>query len=302
MKIKYKDWNPRKPSLALLDKCTDILNQYAEDGYDLTLRQLYYQLVAADLIPNKQSEYDKLGRMIDNARNAGMVDWGMIKDRGRALYGLNSWDTPEEFLAEQAGKFHLDPWRYEKIRLQVWVEKDALSSVIKRACTPFRVDYFPCKGYMSASAVWSMGRLTVESGIEKWVILHLGDHDPSGLDMSRDIQARLSLYSSPIEGHDEYDRPEVEVKRIALNMNQIEEHTPPPNPLKMTDTKSVKYRAVHGESSWELDALKPATIVDLIQGHIEEHIEGPEKFNSILYQEKQYQKKLREGLPGSDCR
>lgn len=81
---------------------------------------------------------------------------------------------------------------------------------------------------------------------ERRVILHLGDHDPSGIDMTRDISDRLELFGA-----------DVEVKRIALNWDQIDEFTPPPNPAKLSDSRAGAYIAEYGDESWELDALEP---------------------------------------------
>lgn len=88
------------------------------------------------------------------------------------------------------------------------------------------------------------------------VILHLGDHDPSGIDMTRDIVARLEVFT---------DYAGIEVRRVALNMDQVEQYGPPPNPAKLTDSRVGQYIAVYGLDSWELDALEPQVIVDLIE-------------------------------------
>jgi len=86
------------------------------------------------------------------------------------------------------------------------------------------------------------------------VILHFGDHDPSGLDMTRDLTERLGLYAEA----------EVRVERLALNFDQVEQYEPPPNPAKTTDSRYASYVEIHGEESWELDALEPGMIAELI--------------------------------------
>ena len=120
-----------------------------------------------------------------------------------------------------------------------------------------------CKGYMSASAAWRAGRRfkrKLEAG-KQCHLIHLGDHDPSGIDMTRDNQERVDLFSDA--------QGMVDVHRIALNMNQVDEFDPPPNPAKESDSRAAGYVAVYGRTSWELDALEPSFIEKIIKDKIE---------------------------------
>lgn len=291
MKICYREWNPNSGTQAVVTTANEILDEYTEQGYHLSLRQLYYQFVARDLLPNTEKSYKRLGDIITKARDAGMIDWDLIQDRGRSLYGHTHYDNGEDFLNQMANRFHCNWWEGQDRRVQVWVEKEALSNVVHRAASAWDVDYFPCKGYMSASAIWEMGQLMLNSGHDDWLVLHLGDHDPSGIDMSRDIEDRLRLYSSQIFEDDNIS-PDIEVRRIALNMDQIEEYNPPPNPAKVTDSRADKYIAVHGAESWELDALEPSIIVELIESHIKGAITDMSQFKK----RKKYQRDTRSKL------
>lgn len=274
-KIRYVDWRPSAKSIQLVKQANEILAEYAKQGYDLTLRQLYYQFVARDLLPNKQASYDMLGEVVSQARDAGLIDWDQIKDRGRSLRGLPHWTDGNDFIQSVAPQYNHDLWLGQPVRVQVWVEKDALSGIVARAANRWDCTYFANKGYVSASSIWeaAQGMLNAsngDAGIRRWVVLHLGDHDPSGLDMSRDIEERLRLYCTP--WRDGYVRPSVEVRRIALNMDQVEQYDPPPNPAKVTDSRFKTYQEEYGDESWELDALEPSVLVDLISKEIEGEI------------------------------
>ncbi|MCK5603195.1 hypothetical protein KAR91_15035 [Candidatus Pacearchaeota archaeon] len=156
-----------------------------------------------------------------------------------------------------------DQWARQEHYVEVWVEKEALGNVIAKACNPYMVPYMSCKGYLSASEAWRAGRRFLQKSLHEGKqchLIHLGDHDPSGLDMTRDNQHRLKIFSEIPDG--------VNVNRIALNMDQIKEYDPPPNPTKLTDSRSGDYVKRFGKSSWELDALKPEMMVDLIQSEI----------------------------------
>jgi hypothetical protein len=102
-----------------------------------------------------------------------------------------------------------------------------------------------------------------EEAGKRTTIIHLGDHDPSGIDMTRDIQDRLNLFGSTVH-----------VQRIALNFDQVENYSPPPNPAKTTDSRYEGYLALYGEESWELDALDPRVIVGLIQDTVDDLIDA----------------------------
>ncbi|MCL6733334.1 hypothetical protein [Streptomyces neyagawaensis] len=252
-----KKFSPR--SLELIATAERICRQYAEQGFDLTLRQLYYQFVARDLIPNKQSEYKNLGNVINNARLAGLLDWDYIVDRTRNLRGLSHWDNPHSVIRSAASGYRTERWANQPHRIEVWIEKDALVGVITGVCQRYDVDYFSCRGYTSQSELWGAAQRMIryQRAGQKPVIIHLGDHDPSGVDMTRDIRERLQLFEA-----------DVEVRRIALNMDQVEEHQPPPNPAKLTDSRASGYIRAHGRSSWELDALQPTLLDQLIEEEI----------------------------------
>lgn len=266
-RIAYETKNFRASTLAVIEQANEILHDYAAQGYDLTLRQLYYQFVARDLIPNSDREYGKLGDVVNNARLAGMIDWNHITDRTRYVRTPPSWESPESIIRGAADGYSIDLHEDQPVHIEVWVEKDALSGVIDRACEEYRLSWLSCRGYMSQSEMWAAARRMgrhIASGREVR-ILHLGDHDPSGIDMTRDIRERIFNFLAG-DGHAPWDGT-FEVKRIALTMDQVEEYGPPPNPAKITDSRALDYIGRYGVSSWELDALEPSVLDALIQEH-----------------------------------
>ncbi|WP_433330104.1 hypothetical protein [Spirillospora sp. CA-294931] len=258
-KIAYVEQRFKPHTLEIITRAEQICRDYAAQGFDLTLRQLYYQFVARDWLPNQQKEYKRLGDIINNARLAGLLDWDFIVDRTRNLKGLPHWSSPGQIIEATARSYRTDRWANQPARVEVWIEKDALVGVIAGACQRADVDYFSCRGYTSQSEVWAAARrlATYERVGQRPIVIHLGDHDPSGLDMTRDIQERFSLFGA-----------DVKVIRIALNMDQVEQYNPPPNPAKLTDSRAPAYISEHGPSSWELDALDPTTLDGLISDEI----------------------------------
>jgi hypothetical protein len=243
-------------TLALIEYCNTVIDEYEAQGFRLTLRQLYYQMVARGIIENKQTEYKRLGSIVNDGRLAGLIDWSAIEDRTRNVKFISSWQSPQEILSAVASQYQEDLWRLQDYRVEVWIEKEALIGVVEPACERLRVPYFACRGYVSQSEAYAAGerfRKHLDAG-QSPVILHLGDHDPSGLDMTRDNAERLAMFTG---------QP-VEVVRLALNMDQIERLRPPPNPAKETDARFASYLRTYGDQSWELDALPPDVIDKLI--------------------------------------
>jgi hypothetical protein len=265
-KICYRTKRFSAESQEIVDRANGIVEEYEKQGFDLTLRQLFYQFVSRGLIANKDSEYKRLGSILNDARLAGLVDWTAIVDRTRYLRNNSHWDNPADIIQSAASSYARDKWANQPNRIEVWIEKDALVGVIAQVCKRLDVPYFSCRGYTSASEMWVAGQRLVrylEDGQEP-VILHLGDHDPSGKDMSRDIVDRLELFTGD----------HVRFQRIALNMDQVDQYDPPPNPAKITDSRASAYIAEFGSESWELDALDPRVLSDLIETAVCQFIDG----------------------------
>lgn len=277
-----KNFAPK--TLAIIDRAIEILAAYSADGMTMTLRQVFYQFVQRNWIVNKQSEYKRLGSILNDGRLAGLIDWDFMEDRLRNLETFPSWDGQAAYMDAAASWYREDMWDAQSYRPEVWVEKDALSGVIERACGPRRVPYFVCRGNTSQSEQYVSGRRLADH-IERGqtpIIFYLGDHDPNGIDMTRDNRDRLTMFA----------REDIEVRRLALNMDQVRRYNPPPNPVKFKDSRSGGYVKQFGNKSWELDALDPPVIVELIRNAIEELIDDDQWENSLAH-EAQQRKELK---------
>jgi len=270
MKEQYITKNFHSSSIDKIAMANTILEEYQGQGLTLTVRQLYYQFVARGYIDNTQREYKKIVNMVNDARLAGLLDWALIEDRTRQLRQEASWSSGKKAMATFSRWFALDKWENQPFYLEVWIEKDALVGVIEDVCNNHQVPYFACRGYASQSELYKAGkRLKRKAGQGKIpLVLHLGDHDPSGVDMTADNRKRLTLFSE-LNG--------IEVHRLALNYSQIEQYAPPPNPVKFTDSRAQGYQEEYGNTCWELDALEPPVIVQLLQNKFDQYID-PELF------------------------
>lgn len=256
-KIRYVKHKFYPASRVRIQQVNEIIDEYTAAGYIMTVRQIFYCLVTRDLLGNTKENYKSLGNTICKGREAGLIDWNAVEDRTRNLASNSHWDDPSDIVDACASQFRLDKWARQKWRPEIFIEKDALAGVISKCCGELDVPYFSCRGYTSASAMWRAGQRLqgyIAAG-QTPIIFHMGDHDPSGLDMTRDIQERLSLFAGE----------PILVKRTALNMDQIEARNPPPNPAKPKDARYEEYKREFGSSCWELDALDPPTLCALIE-------------------------------------
>lgn len=302
-RILYKSQKFKAESLALIDRANAICREYIAAGYDLTLRQLYYQFVARGLIPNNQQSYKRLGSVLNDARMAGLLDWNYLTDRTRNIEERSKWEHPRDIIEASASQFHHDYWSTQDVHVEVWVEKEALAGIVQGVTHGLDVVSLACRGYMSASEQWEAAQRFgkhIRKG-QRIVLLHLGDHDPSGIDMSRDNEDRLRTFiyndmwreldrlglmpgdtygqigktACSVWGLD-YDLPIFTLDRIALNMDQVEQYNPPPNFAKITDSRAHGddgYIARYGDESWELDALPPNILSSLIDEKVMDYVD-----------------------------
>lgn len=282
-KIEYVPKNFSADRLQMIEKVNGVVAEYKKQGYSLTLRQVYYQMVARDIIPNNMRSYKNLGNLINDARLAGLIDWLAIEDRTRNLRGNSHWTEPGKVIESAAYSYRRDHWEGQPNYVEVWVEKDALIGIVGQICGKLDVNHFSCRGYVSQSEMWAAARRLrrrQEAG-QRVVLLHLGDHDPSGKDMSRDIQERLVIFET-------YG---VTFKRLALNMDQVELYNPPPNPAKLSDSRASGYIKEYGDECWELDALEPKVISDLISKNVKKYRDDT-LYNAVVEREAEERRQL----------
>lgn len=266
MKEKFISKKFGEDALEMIETITSILDDYATQGYDLSLRQLYYQLVSRNIVPNTEKSYKNVGGLVSDARMAGLIDWDMIKDRGREMIANPHWEDPVNFIEVVAHQYRFDLWADQPNYVEVMVEKQALEGVLQPVCRSLDIPFTANKGYSSSSAMYEASKRFLKRAEEDKAlyVIYLGDHDPSGIDMSRDVLDRLDLFLKVSLNRLGNEDGGIEVKRVALNMDQIETLNPPENPAKTTDSRATAYIKRFGTSSWELDAIEPRQLAKLV--------------------------------------
>ncbi len=318
--IEYIDKNFGSTALHIISMAVGVLDEYKAQGFTMTLRQLYYQFIARDLFPedrrwtrlpsgkwirdpegkdpnstkNADPNYKWMGGIVNDARLAGYIDWERMEDITRKLEKRSSWNDPADLMQVAYNQFHTDWWENQQHRPEIWIEKDALTGVIKPTCRALDVPYFSCRGYSSQSAMWKAGQRMIEhiENDHMPYIFHMGDHDPSGMDMSSDIMNRLEIFL----WHECYQLGEDwNFRRIALNMDQINELNPPSDPAKLSDSRGKKYIQQYGSRSWELDALPPTTMSEIIIDAVAE-ITDPDEWKAAQENESEHKKAMKKAM------
>lgn len=281
----YVSTNFRSDALDLISLMNGVVDEYVQQGYRLTVRQLYYQLVARAVVENTERSYKRITGLVNDAKLAGLMDWDAIEDRTRAFIRRPRWEGASDILRASAQSFHMDMWVGQKKRVFVIVEKEALAGVLERACRAFDAPLLAARGYPSGTVLREFAQSDLIPCVlakQQPVILHLGDHDPSGIDMTRDLAERFWMFITGKSGKALGDDM---LQRIALTMDQIDEQKPPANPAKTTDVRFASYARKYGDESWELDALKPEYLDALVRQHIKEHVQMPVWNKRVKYVE-----------------
>lgn len=249
-----------------------ILSQY---DFALTVRQIYYRLISDpyNLFPNTRSSYNGFDKILVRAREREDVDYKQIEDRTRQTIGEDKgWDSPQSYWSAVLRYFERsweeydkEMWIHQETIVEVWVEKDALAQIVSQATTPYKVLIFPSRGFSSYTKVKeAIERLEErchlnDSDSKNAVILHLADHDPSGISMTSDLSNRFANYGADF----------ISVQRIALNIDLARSLKLRPNPVKFADSRSPAYVSQFGQDCWELDAIPPDKLESIITDSIE---------------------------------
>lgn len=284
MKLEFKSIKMRSESLEIIERANEIIETYQAEGYKMTLRQLYYQFVSKNLLANTEKNYKRLGNILNDGRYAGLIDWSAIEDRNRQPHRIGDFENLESLANAALASYRLDRWEGQEFFVELWVEKAALAGVLQPLADEWHATLMVNRGYSSASAMFEASERFKARELQSGIVLYLGDHDPSGEDMVRDIAARFDLFAA-----------RVRVVKLALTMDQVNEYNPPPNPAKTTDSRYAGYEAKHGAESWEVDALPPNVLGRIVRDSFREYVDES-TMAKILSREKSDKKKFADAL------
>lgn len=272
-------------SKGLLVKINSIMEEYAVAGYDVSLRQLFYLLAGHGHIPKTEESYKNLGNLVSNARLAGIIDWDMIRDRGRGAVHQPHCESVPDVVSRMKYGFVVDMWARQPAYVEVFVEKQSLEGVLEPVCGALDIPFSSNKGYSSSSAYYDASKryLAAANAGKELHVIYLGDHDPSGLDMSVDIDCRFTRFIQTVLDGSILSDEEIasvdprphELHRLALNMDQARQMRLQSSPAKMKDPRANEYvRRFGTHDTWELAAIEPRELVKLVQDAVDSLIDS----------------------------
>jgi hypothetical protein len=251
--------------------------EFLDPDRPMTLRHLYYLLVSRHVLENSKADYQKLGRVIGEARRRGEISYYSLVDSVRNTIKPSSWSGLQDFTETVSQAYRKDLWTQQEDYIEFWVEKDAIAGVINAITYEYDVCVRPMRGYPSITflhhAAQALNRITKTI----W-LYYLGDHDPSGRDIERACR----------DGLEEFRRFDYLWTRLAINPEDFGSFDIVPLVAKHKDTRYRKFVKEYGTDAAELDALPPDELRHRVESAILDHVdmESWEKLQEIEQQER----------------
>jgi hypothetical protein len=276
-------------SRAQIAAIEDAIVEQLEREQPATVRHVFY-LVANNtkLIDKTEAEYKgTICRLVADLRRSGRIPWGWVADHTRWMRKPRTFTGVASALRRTAQAYRRSMWDDQPQYAEVWCEKDAVSGVVLDVTDPFDVPLMVCRGYPSLTFL--QGAAEHIAAVDKpTTIYYLGDHDPSGQDISRHVEKSLRSFAPEAEIHFE---------RLAVTADQIHSLNLPTRPTKTTDSRSKGFAG----DSVDVDAIAPSTLRKLVEDAIVLRID-PHRWNAlqaIEREEREYMVRLANaGLEG----
>ena len=240
---------PRAETLRLWDAIALTAHEYDR----MTIRQLFYQLVARGEVEKTEAAYKRVADAAAQMRLQGALPYRKIADGTRERRQADLYGGVREALVETQNLYRRNLWRDQAVHVEVWCEKDALSGVLWPVCYAYGVTYVAARGFSSLTLQHESAQAMIATG-KPARVFYCGDWDASGDSMYQGLQRQLQFHGA-----------DVEVRRLALDRDMVIAYRLPTRPGKETDSRHRKFAAEHGGASVELDALPPSVLVKLVE-------------------------------------
>lgn len=235
----------------------------------MTVRQVFYQATVKQLVPKDEGKgYRVVQRRLVELRETKRIPYGWITDNIRFVHGFTRYGGIEDFAIDVSGLYRRDYWRDAHVQVEIWIEKDALASVIAPVVIhEWGLDLHVARGFSSISYLHQAAEALAANGKPAFIYT-LTDLDPSGLGIAQDIEAKLREMV--------HRRVELHVERLAVDPWQVKAWKLPQRPTKANDTRAAKFLKAFGNMSVELDAIPPNTLRHIVSAAISRHANASE--------------------------
>ncbi len=247
-------------ALAIRDGVHELTQQYDR----MTVRQVFYRLETAGVVEKSQAGYRQVQQQLLRMRRENALSWQFITDGTRWQRKPESFGDAESYIDRVVHLYRRDLWQGQNVRLEIWLEKDALADVIFDATEKWDVPLMVSRGQSSATFLYSAAKAAEHAhqttGVETFIFT-MYDYDAGGERAARTIRRELPEYAPNVP---------ISFERLAVTTEQIEQWRLPQRPAKKSDPEAAKF----GEVAVELDAIDPNMLVSLVEGAIERHIDA----------------------------
>jgi hypothetical protein len=253
----------------------------AEIAQPITGRGIGYKLFTQGLIPSmSRADMQRVYRLLKEARERDEIPWEWIVDETRELERAASWSDPAAYVRTVSRAYRRDFWLQQPDRVEVWSEKGTVRGVLAPVLDQYGVGFRAVHGFSSATMTYDVSNYDTDRSL---IVLYVGDYDPSGMYMSEcDLPARFSKYGGD----------HITLERIALSSEQVTDLPSFPATDKKKDPRYAWFVEHYGKTCWELDALDPNELRDIVEQAIQNEIE-PVAWDRCAVVEKAEKESLR---------
>jgi hypothetical protein len=283
----YASWHPRPATLGLLSQVDDVLDEYAAH-LPLTVRQIFYRLVAQVAYEKTERAYGRLKDMLVRARRAELIPFESIRDDGVVTTYPRFYGGVEDFhdeTARRANAYRRDLQAGQHHYIELWCEASGMLQQLQRVADPYSVKPYSCGGFASLTATHSIAARALKRDVPT-VLLHVGDYDPSGESIFESMASDAAAF---VEAKRVIEIPEIIPQRVALTATQVARYELPTAPKKDSDSRSKSWS---GETC-QLEALSPSQLAKVVQYAIEDWID-----DGVYEEEQDLERSERAGLLG----
>jgi hypothetical protein len=253
-----------RASAAEMEERLNALEAIVAEINPCSVRQVFYQAVVRGLLEKTENNYDKVQRALVKMRRLNRIPYGWIVDGTRWMHKPTTYSSLEQALQRTKQTYRRAIWDSQPVRVEIWLEKEALAGVIYDVTAEYDVPLYVARGFSSLTYL-AEAASDIRAAGKPIFIYHLGDHDPSGRAAGEHIERMLRELAPEAEIHFE---------RLAVTVEQIASLNLPTRPTKKTDSRAARFEAEFGQGSVELDAVHPDTLRSILREAIERHIDG----------------------------
>src|SRR5215203_5273578 len=296
----YAPWRPHKKTARLMFEVKQILEEY-RDHLPLTARQIFYRMVAAYDYPKTEKAAKNLGEHLTRARRAEMIPFEHIRDDGISVMSHAHFADENDFfkhIREEGSAYKRDKLTRQKMNVRVYCEAAGMMPQLERVCEPYSIPVYSCSGFDSVSAKYQLKeacwRAFVYQG-RRTIILHLGDHDPSGESIFNDglVQDIHAFLAEDVPHKDPRDIAGFE--RVALTEDQVLRFNLETAPPKDTDSRTANWKGA-ATGTCQLEALPPDKLAELLEAAIRRRLDMG-VYKEDLKAEEEERRRITKALP-----